>query len=241
MVGREISLPLLVEQLSFGGRAVLGTVAERLHFRANTFVLAAFVSVAATGVFSVALALSETLWYLPAAFGTVLFSRAIAGGSEGAGIASAMTRTMLALMVIVAIPLWLLAPIAVEIVYGAPFAAAGMALQIMLPGVLAYSVVMVLSNPIIAWGAPGRMTAVLVTGLVVNIGANLALVPELGMNGAALASTISYTTTGVLTVILYCALSGQSVRQTLLVRRSDATRAWLEMRSRLSSLVPRSA
>lgn len=230
MVAWRPSPSLLLEQLSFGGRTIVGTLAERLHYRANTFLLNAMVSVGATGVFSVALGLAETLWYLPTSFGLVLFSRAVRGEREGAAIASAMTRTMLALMIVVAVPLWLLAPWLVELAYGAPFRAAGVALQIMLPGVLAYSIVAVLANPLIAWGAPGRVTAVLVSGLVVNLVANVALIPEFGMNGAALASTISYTVTAAIMLALYRRLSGQGLRQTLLVRRSDVTRAWNAVR-----------
>jgi O-antigen/teichoic acid export membrane protein len=238
MVGLSASPALLAEQLSFGGRTVVGTVAERLHFRANTFLLNAVVGVAATGVFSVSLVLAETLWYLPASFGTVLFARAIVGGREGATVASAMTRTMLALMIIGAVPLWLLAPAMVEIVYGSAFAAAGVALQIMLPGVLAYSVVMVLENPIIAWGAPGRLTAVLVVGLIVNLAANLVLIPQFGMNGAALASTISYSVTAALVLVLYRVLSGKGMRETLVVRRADALQTWLQLRQRLATADP---
>ncbi len=239
VAGWRISPRLLLDQLSFGGRTVAGTLAERLHFRANTFLLHALVGVGATGVFSVALGLAETLWYLPTSFGLVLFSRAVRGGREGAYIASAMTRTMLALMVAAAIPLWFLAPPLVEIAYGSPFREAGVALQIMLPGVLAYSVVAVLSNPLIAWGAPGRVTAVLIAGLVANIAANLLLIPHFGMNGAALASTISYTLTAGVMLLLFRRLSGLSLRQTLIVRRSDVGRAWGELRDmvvRLRSL-----
>ena len=233
MVGARWSPKLLVEQLSFGGRTVLGTLAERLHFRSNTFLLNALVGVGATGVFSVSLALAETLWYLPTSFGLVLFSRAVRGEREGSEIASAMTRTMLALMLLVSVPLWLVAPTLVELVYGAPFREAGVGLQLMLPGVLAYSVVQVLSNPIIAWGAPGRLTAVLVIGLGINLAANVALIPSLGLNGAALASSVSYTATTGLTLLLYRQLSGRGIAETLLVRRGDFALAWSQVRTRL--------
>lgn len=241
MVGFTVNPRLLAEQLSFGGRTVVGTLAERLHYRANTFLLNAIVGVAATGVFSVALGLAETLWYLPTSLGLVLFSRAVRGGREGANIASAMTRTMLAVMTAGAIPLWFLAPTLVELVYGAPFRDAGAALQLMLPGVLAYSIVAVLSHPIIAWGAPGRLTAVLIVGLVVNLAANVLLIPEFGMYGAASASTISYTLTAVLTLALYRRLSGHGLRQMLVVRRTDFQRVVAELRGRLGSLEPRQA
>ncbi len=230
MVGVGGNARLLVEQLSFGGRTVVGTLAERLHFRANTFLLNALVGVAATGVFSVALGLAEILWYLPTSFGLVLFSRAVQGGREGANIASAMTRTVLAVMIVAAVPLWFLAPTLITIVYGAPFAEAGPALQLMLPGVVAYSLVAVLTHPLIAWGAPGRVTAVLVAGLAINLAANALLIPQLGMNGAALAATVSYIATAALTLLLYRRLSGHGLATTLLIRRSDIQRVMAEIR-----------
>ena len=206
-------------------------MAERLHFRANTFLLAAFISVAATGVFSVALALAETLWYLPGALGLVLFSRAVKPETDSAGIASAMTRTMLALMIVAAIPLAIIAPTLIEVFYGTPFRDAGPALQILLPGVIAYSIVALLSNYVIARGAPGRTTAALVTGLVINLAANSVLIPSLGMNGAALASTISYTATAVLILLLFRAISGQGLRDTVILKRTDVTARWADLRT----------
>jgi O-antigen/teichoic acid export membrane protein len=234
MVGLRPDPGLLVEQLSFGGRTVMGTLAERLHFRANTFLLNAFIGVGATGVFSVALGLAEILWYLPTSFGLVLFSRAVRGSRETANIASAMTRVVLAGMIVGAVPLWLLAPTLVELVYGAPFRDAGAALQLMLPGVVAYSIVAVLTHPLIAWGAPGRVTAVLAAGLLVNLGANLLLIPQLGMNGAALASSVSYISTALLILLLYRRVSGHGLGQALLIRRSDVSRIGHEIRMRFA-------
>ena len=59
---------------------------------------------------------------------------------------------------------------------------------------------------------------------MVNLSANAVLIPGWGINGAAAASTISYSLTAVLMVGLYTRLAGQSVRQTLVMRRSDVTR-----------------
>ena len=54
----------------------------------------------------------------------------------------------------------------------------------MMPGVVAYSIVAVLSPYIIARGAPGRVAAVLIGGLVVNLVANLVLIPIAGMSSS---------------------------------------------------------
>jgi len=73
-----------------------------------------------------------------------------------------------------------------------------------------------------------------VAGLVVNLLANAALIPAFGINGAALASTISYTLSAALTLVLYRRLSGQGVRQTLIVRRSDLVRLWARVKQAMS-------
>jgi O-antigen/teichoic acid export membrane protein len=236
MLGLRISPPLLVKQLSFGVRTFVGTIAERLHFRIDAFLLTAFVSVGATGVYSVAQGLAETMWYLPSAVGLVLFSRAVQPGSDSAAIASAMTRSMLALIVVAAVPLWLVAPMLVTFVYGTPFREAGVAFQVILPGVVTYSIVAVLSQFLIAWGAPGRVTAVLILGLAVNVAANMVMIPAFGMVGAAASASASYSTTAVAMLLLYHRVSGRGLRETLLVRRSDVSRIWSEFRLGLGRL-----
>ena len=231
VVGWRPDARLLVEQLSFGGRAFVGTIAERLHYRVDGFLLIALVSVSATGVYSVAQGLAETMWYVPNAFGLVLFSRAVRPGADSAGIASAMTRSVLALGVALAVPLWFVAPALVDVVYGAPFRDAGTALQVMLPGVVAYSIVAVLTHFVIASGAPGKVAAIAIAGLAVNLGANLVLIPALGMIGAAVSESVSYSCTAVLMLLLYRSISGHGIIETVLIRRSDIRARWSELRS----------
>jgi O-antigen/teichoic acid export membrane protein len=77
---------------------------------------------------------------------------------------------------------------------------------------------------------------VLIAGLVVNLAANMVLIPQFGLNGAAAASTISYTFTAAAVVFVYGRLSGQGLRETLIVRRSDLTRARAELRELVNRL-----
>ncbi len=64
--------PLMREELSFGSRAIVGSLAERLQFRADAFLVNAIVGVRETGIYSVTSGLAETLWYVPNALGTVM-------------------------------------------------------------------------------------------------------------------------------------------------------------------------
>ncbi len=145
---------LLAEELRFGTRALPGTLAERLQLRSDAFLLNVLLGVRATGVYSVTSGLAETLWYVPNALGTVMFSRAVDPGEDAAGTAVVLARATVAITLVLAIPAFLLGPWLVEVVYGADFAGAGVALRWILPGVVAYSVVAVLSRYLTGRGGP---------------------------------------------------------------------------------------
>lgn len=215
---------LLAGQLRYGIRSWPGSLAERLQFRADLFLVNALVGVTATGVYSVATSVAETLWYIPAALGVVIFSRVAGGGLDAAPLTSAVTRVTLAFGLVVGAAALVVAPIGVEVLYGASFRDAGPALQLLLPGIVAYGVVSVLSQFLLAAGAPGRSTLVLLAGLTLNLVANALLIPRFGIMGAAMASSISYTVTALLMVVAFHRLTHQPLRDTLLVRRSDLRR-----------------
>ena len=215
------STPLLEEELRFGTRAIVGTVAERLQFRADAFLVNAIVGVQATGIYSVTSGLAETLWYVPNALGVVMFSRAVDPKADASRIASLLTRTTIAVALVTAVPAFILGPRLVRFVYGSQFTDAGVALRLILPGVVAYSVVAILSRYIVGQGRPGVGTLVLLMGLAGNIVFNLVLIPRYGILGAAAASSISYGMTALATLAVFRRLSGRGWIETLVIRMSD--------------------
>ncbi len=231
MVGFVPSFALLGEELRFGGRAVVGTLAERLQFRADAFIVNALIGIRATGVYSVTSGLAETLWYVPNALGVVMFSRAVDPKADAARTAATLTRTTLALSIGLAIPAAILGPRLVRLVYGAQFADAGVALRLIIPGVVAYSVVAVLSRYLTGRGRPGTGTLILLLGLAINIVANLILVPRYGILGAAMASSLSYGLTAAVMLAVFIRLSGRGLAETLIVRPSDIAAAFSVLRA----------
>ena len=149
------------------------------------------------------------------------YSRAVDPGADAGRVAAVLTRTTIAVVAVTALPVFVLGPYLVRTVYGARFADAGVALRFILPGVIAYSVVAVLTRYITGRGRPGTATLIMATGLAVNVTANLMLVPRLGIDGAALSSSISYVTTALVTIAVFRRLSGASLADTLLIKRSD--------------------
>jgi O-antigen/teichoic acid export membrane protein len=199
----------------------VGTIAERLQFRSDAFLVNLIVGVRATGIYSVTSGLAETLWYVPNALGLVMFSRAVDPNADSSRIAAVLTRTTIAVTLATAIPAFLIGPQVVRFVYGSPFADAGVALRLILPGVVLYSVVAILSRYIVGRGRPGTGTILLLIGLLANVVCNLVLIPRYGILGAAASSSISYGLTAVITLAVFLKMSGRGWRETLVLRRSD--------------------
>jgi O-antigen/teichoic acid export membrane protein len=220
-LGWRPSAPVLREELEFGSRAVPGALAERLQFRVDAFVVNAVVGVRATGVYSVTSGLAETLWYIPNALGVVMFSRAVGARRDASRVAAALTRATVAVTLVAAVPAFILGPRVVRAVYGRQFVDAGVALRYILPGVVAYSIVAILTRYLSGRGRPGTTTLILLAGLAANVVANLALVPRLGINGAALSSSLSYGLTALLALVAFMRVSGRGLVETLVIRPTD--------------------
>src|SRR5207247_7974704 len=97
---------------------LLGRIAERLQFRADSFIINAVRSVRETGIYSVTSGLAETLWYIPNALGTVMFSRAVDPAADAGRIAAVLTRTTIAVALVTSIPAFVLGSRIVRVVYG---------------------------------------------------------------------------------------------------------------------------
>ena len=196
-------------------RVLLGTFAERLQFRADSFIINIFHGVRETGVYSVTSGLAETLWYIPNALGTVMFSRAVDPKADAGRIAAVLTRTTIAVALATAIPAFILGPRLVRLVYGTAFTDAGVALRLILPGIVAYSVVAVLSRYIVGRGRPGIGTFVLVTGLALNVVSTCSSCRASGSTAPRPSSSISYGLTALLTLAVFRRLSGRGIVETL--------------------------
>ena len=102
-----------------------------------------------------------------------------------------------------AIALFVAAPILIPIVYGEAFLPSARVLQILIPGVVTFTIFKVLNMDLAGKGRPEISLAVFSPAVLVNITLNLMWIPKYGANGAALASTISYSLSAILFLFVY--------------------------------------
>lgn len=206
----------------FGMKGYLGRVLPFLGYRLDVFLIAAFLSTTDLGVYAVAVALAERIWTVADAVSTVLFPRiAAAGERDGVELTTLASRHVVLLVGLAATALAVLSRPLILLLYGSAYSDAVLAFAVLLPGVVVLSVGKIVSSYISGKGRPelGVLPAVLT--VVSNTLLNLVLIPRLGIVGASLASTISYTLSAALLVVYFLRLSDARLTDLFVIRRSD--------------------
>jgi O-antigen/teichoic acid export membrane protein len=207
--------------LSYGLRGWIGSVSQQFNYRLDVFFVNYFVGVAGLGQYSLAVTLAESLWYIPDSVATVLFPRTAADQQAAFSFTPMVSRntafitTMAALVMAVIIYPFLI------LIYGVRFGPSVAPFLVLLPGVICLSVGKVLSNDMAGHGKPqyGAWSATI--ALIVTVLFDILLIPRMGITGAALASTLSYSMGTAVLVYTYVRLSGNSVASILFLRQSD--------------------
>ena len=114
------------------------------------------------------------------------------------------------------------APLVLPWLFGDAFEDSVEALWLLLPGTVALAGSKVLTSYIFSRGRPLVNTVITAAGLVVTLVTNLALIPWLGVNGAAIASSIAYGVHFVASLYAYGRISGQPMLDAVLPRPRDA-------------------
>ncbi|MFO1326921.1 MAG: polysaccharide biosynthesis C-terminal domain-containing protein [Rubrivivax sp.] len=166
-----------------------------LNYRVGLFVVERLLGLSSTGVYSIAIVVAELLWFVSGSLTQAVYGRI--GTPDRAQAVSTTLRVVhlgVAALLPVAPLLWLAAWLAVPRVLGPAYAASLPLLALLLPGVLLFGGASALSAYFTNHAGQPRVPAqVALSSLLLNGVLALALVPRLGMAGAALAASLSYS------------------------------------------------
>jgi O-antigen/teichoic acid export membrane protein len=211
---------LFARMMRYAARMHLQTVAGLLLFRSDLLIVKYFRGAAEVGVYAVASQVALLLMLVPAVISTLLFPRVAAEKDPTGALACRITRHTVVVMLVIcalAVP----ALFALPLFYGAQFSDATMQSLILLPGVFLVSIAGVLSNHFSAMGLPITVPLFWIITLVMNVAANLMVVPIYGARGAAFTSAASYALVFVLISLYFRVRTGQSLRRVFIVNRPE--------------------
>jgi O-antigen/teichoic acid export membrane protein len=122
--------------------------------------------------------------------------------------------------------------------YGPQFHPAVVPMLVLLPGIWFLGMGGVIQGDLGGRSRPGLSSKLAGLAAVVTIVLDFALIPPLGVIGAALASVIAYTTYGIVSLVALHRVSGIPIRQLVVPTRADFAAYWQFVRLASSRLRP---
>lgn len=217
----RVELAAARKTVRYSMQAYLGSIAAYLGNRQDVLLLGWLAGSSAVGLYSVGVSFAELLWYVPSALGSAILAKSLRSSDASAldfvARSSRISMLITALGALVALPL---VPLLIRVLYGGAFGGSTWAFLCLVPGVFALGTVRIVwyfqaARDRIYWRQA-------FAGTVLNVVLNLLFVPRLGFVGAAIASTLSYTTLAVILMRLFVRDTGVSAKDMLLPRRDDA-------------------
>jgi O-antigen/teichoic acid export membrane protein len=214
---------LLREQIDFGARTSAATIAGYVNMRIDVFLISALLGARALGIYTLAIATGEMLWSVSLPIVYAALER-IAGDAfaDAARLTARLMRTVVAFQFVLAAVMFAVGPWLIVHVYGAAFAGAGTVLRILLPGLVVYAVetflgyfiLVQIQRPLLIFAVQG--TAAAACALL-----TLATLGRFGMNGAAMATTLTYVGVVAFKSLYFRRKTGIGLREQWLLTGAD--------------------
>ncbi|HEU0023645.1 MAG TPA: oligosaccharide flippase family protein [Thermoleophilaceae bacterium] len=196
--------PLARRQLGFGLKAHLGRAMLFGNYRADQWILGVMSSSKELGLYSVAVAWSEVLFFLPTTLVAVQRPDLVrASPGEARERAVVVLRGALALTLICSVGMVLLAPFLCTTIFGDSFSGSVEMLRVLALGAFGITTLKLLGNALTAQRRPLLETGAVAVAFVTVFALDFALIPDHGGLGASIASAVSYTLGGVAAAIIF--------------------------------------
>jgi O-antigen/teichoic acid export membrane protein len=215
-------LRLLLEEVRFGLRLWVGSLARFLNFRTDQILMGFIASEAALGFYAVAVNASEVLLYLPSSAATALLpliarTEPARRGEETLRAFRSVAFVTLAGVAVAA----LLGPVLLPAVFGEPFQESVGPFLWLLPGTLGFAASSVFSNALVGSSSPGLSSLGPLVSLVLGFGLDLVLIPPFEATGAAAAASAAFLAGGATALVTYRRTSPFTWGALLVPRRGD--------------------
>jgi len=204
---------LFKKSLAFGGQISLTTLASFLVYRIDQVILAYMVPVEQVGFYVVAVGVAERLRVLPNSIAQAFLPRLSNEITDRQAQVPMVFRCSAIISVGSMLMVAILGAPAMLMLFGWDYSGSIVSFLLLLPGLAALGGAAVLSSDLAAREKPKYSVWIGYIILAVNILLNLALIPRMGIAGAALASSVSYMGSGVLWLIFYRRESKTPIQQ----------------------------
>ncbi|MEO0226694.1 MAG: polysaccharide biosynthesis C-terminal domain-containing protein [candidate division WOR-3 bacterium] len=212
----------LKDSFLFGMKSEIGIILNFFERRLDIFIINFFLDPASVGFYTVAVAIAEFIWRISDAIGTVLFPEVASLDREKAiRFIAVISRNFIFAALLLSGILFLIGRDVINILFGMKFMPSLSPLRILLPGVIALGFNRVLCGGFSGLGKPEYGTYTVVFSAITTVILDLLLIPKLGINGAAIASTIAYICSATTAIVIFKKAFHCRLSDMLFINKSD--------------------
>jgi O-antigen/teichoic acid export membrane protein len=195
-----------VDSIKYGLKAHLSNIITFLNYRLALYLVSYMLGTEATGQYVLSIQLAEVLWLIASAASMVVFPESAAHSKSPAELRKMITRiagsvfqiTLAGALVAAAV-----APFAIPWIFGKAYQGAVLPFIILLPGIVMWSYMSVISNSLAGMGHQKINILSALICLSISVAGSFLAIPKFGVHGAALASTVAFSLTTVFTIVMY--------------------------------------
>jgi O-antigen/teichoic acid export membrane protein len=179
------------------------TIAGYLNYRVDQFIIGALLAPQELAFYVIAVDVAEQLWILTGAVAGPLLPHLTNDPDRDPAVAATVARHVMIWTGVACLIVFVFADLAIRVLYSSAFSPVVGPLRWLLPGIVILSIGKIVVAELVArerihytlWAGVGAVVA--------NIFGNLVLIPLMGISGAALASSISYSLLGLIVTWYY--------------------------------------
>ena len=214
---------IIKRMLSLGMLYAIALLIINLNTKLDVILLDKLSSQHQTGIYSKGASITQYLWQIPMLLSTIIFARSAVSKNDRA-FSVKVTQLLRLSLLFVGLGLVILFLFSEWIIigmYGQEFEGSIMVLNLLLGGVLLLTIFKSMNQDMAGKGKPWVSMKAMIPALFVNVGLNIFWIPEYGANGAALASTVSYSLAALLFLHFYSKEVQIPIKQILHYKKSD--------------------
>jgi O-antigen/teichoic acid export membrane protein len=195
------------QMLNYGLKSQLNIISIYLLLRVDVLLINLVGKGAASvGIYSIAVLFADRVWLVSGFASRIILPRIAASESADSNrteLSLMITRYTFWFSMLIAIGLAVLGEWIIVLIYGEAFRPAIYALLTILPGVILFNFGVMLSSDISGRGRPDITATQSGIAFIINLVANLILIPKYDYVGAALASSLAYAYYGVVHIYIF--------------------------------------
>lgn len=218
--------PFVADAMRMGLTGQAGNLLQFVNLRLDLLLVSAFLRAEAAGIYLVAVRVAEVVVQVANAVAAFIFPRVAAQLelSDTAATERAI-RVTLAIVAVSALCVAIVSEPLLAIAFGPSFAAGTTTLRLALVAMIPLALSRILTGDLKGRGRPGLVSIANLIGLVLTAGLGVALIPWLGIEGAALGSIGAYAGLTIALLAAYRYVTRAPLRR-LMPRPADAVAVW---------------